>query len=57
MRAVAALAPAFVILLNEELLCAYLARELKSPVKRWESRSESQFIAEIFPILTGVCVS
>ena len=25
----------------EELLCAYLARELKSPVKWWESRSES----------------
>ena len=25
----------------EELLCAWLARELKSPVKWWESRSES----------------
>ena len=25
----------------EELLCAYLARELKAPVKWWESRSES----------------
>jgi aerobic carbon-monoxide dehydrogenase large subunit len=25
----------------EELLCAYLARELKCPVKWWESRSES----------------
>src|SRR5260370_10950303 len=25
----------------EELLCTYLARELKSPVKWWESRSES----------------
>jgi aerobic carbon-monoxide dehydrogenase large subunit len=25
----------------EELLCAYLARELQSPVKWWESRSES----------------
>src|ERR1700747_2473407 len=25
----------------EELLCAYLARALKSPVKWWESRSES----------------
>src|SRR5258708_22897593 len=25
----------------EELLCAHLARELKSPVKWWESRSES----------------
>jgi carbon-monoxide dehydrogenase large subunit len=25
----------------EELLCAYLARDLKSPVKWWESRSES----------------
>lgn len=48
MRAVAALATAFVILLNEELLCAALALELTSSVKWWESRSESQFIAEIF---------
>src|SRR5215472_16506589 len=32
---------AFMHMYPEELLCAWLTRELKSPVKWWESRSES----------------